>query len=521
MKPAGFVSVLAACARADSPFRSRPDLSPPRFNITIPAADDASPGFLFVTPYPGFGGSPFLPEQPAAYIFRDNGDLVWSSLGYFSGFVANFQAATYQGHPVLQAFQGTIDPRHGRGHGTLQLLDHHYRPVAQVQSVTNKIPSIHELRIIDGKTALIEIYDPVPYDLTPYGGSREQNWIVDSILQEVDIETGELIFEVHSLDIVSPADSLAPLPAGAALDAPNAWDYFHLNSIDKDDEGNYLISARHTSTIYKLSGRDGSIIWQLGGKRSTFDLPSELDFGYQHDARFLNRSADGAIETISFFDNSAWTFGPNEEDQATTRSHSRALIVELNHNDKSLLVVHSYASPDGLSAHSQGNAQILPNGNVFVNWGQEGAVTEFLADGTPIFNAFLDTDAAVQSYRGFRFEWTGRPRETPSVAAVRRGAETTVHVSWNGDTEVALWRFYAQDGDGNASSVGKIAEAERTSFETSATIPTERLREFGDNVRIFAAGFDRQGTVLDRSRGVAVVQAVHSQGEDDDQDGEL
>ncbi|KPM40235.1 hypothetical protein AK830_g6328 [Neonectria ditissima] len=525
MKSTGFVAVfasLAGCASAEWQFRSRPDLSPPRLNITIPASSDISPGFIFVTPYPGREAAAVLPEQRAGYILRDNGDLVWSSLGYLSGFVANLQVARYQGQPVLQAFQGTIDPRHGRGHGTLQILDDHYRPVAQIQSLTNKIPSIHELRIVDGKTALVEIYDPVSYDLTPYGGSEDQTWIVDSILQEIDIETGELIFEVHSLDIVSPADSLAPLPVGAALNAPDAWDYFHLNSIDKDDEGNYLISSRHTSTIYKLSGRDGSIIWKLGGHQSTFRPSPDLDFGFQHDARFLNRSADGAVETISFFDNSAWTFGPDENQAATLRPHSRALIVQLNHADNSASVLQSYTSPDRLSAASQGNAQVLANGHVFVNWGQEGAVTEFRADGTPIFNAFLDTGAAVQSYRGFRFEWTGRPSEVPAVAALRDGAETSVYVSWNGDTEVALWRFYAQDGDSaDATSVRKIAEAQRVSFETGVTVSTESLRDLGASARIFAAGFDRQGTVLTRTREVAVQEDVHaSTGSGGGRDGE-
>ncbi|KAK7402446.1 hypothetical protein QQX98_011807 [Neonectria punicea] len=528
MKSTRFVSALAAltgCVSAEWQFRSRPDLSPPRLNITIPATSDISPGFIFVTPYPGREAPALLPEQPAAYIFRSDGDLVWSSLGYLSGFVANFQATRYQGKPVLQAFQGTINIRHGRGHGTLQILDDHYRPVAQIQGLTNKIPSLHELRIVDEKTALVEIYDPVPYDLTPYGGSEEQKWIVDSILQEIDIDTGELIFEVHSLDIASPANSLAPLLPGAALNAPDAWDYFHLNSIDKDDDGNYLISSRHTSTIFKLSGRDGSIIWKLGGDQSTFQLSPELGFSHQHDARFLNRSADGTIETISLFDNSAWAFGLENESQATLHPHSRALIVQLNHVDNSTTVLQSYASPDHLSAASQGNAQVLANGHVFVNWGQEGAVTEFRADGTPIFNAFLDTGASVQSYRGFRFEWTGRPREIPAIVALRDGAETGVYVSWNGDTEVALWRFYAKDGDAaDATSVRKIGEAQRVSFETAVTISTQSLQDLGTSARIFAAGFDKQGTVLARTREVAVQEDVHAStggGDQGDEPGEL
>lgn len=320
-------------------------------------------------------------------------------------------------------------------------------------------------------------------------------------------------------------DSLAPLPAGAALNAPDAWDYFHLNSIDKDDEGNYLISSRHTSTIYKLSGRDGSILWRLGGDQSTFQLSPELDFGFQHDARFLNRSADGSIETVSFFDNLAWTFGLDGENQETLHPHSRALIVQLNHADNSTSILQSYASPDHLSAASQGNAQVLPNDHVFVNWGQEGAVTEFRADGTPIFNAFLDTGASVQSYRGFRFEWTGLSKEVPAVVALRDGADTSVYVSWNGDTEVALWRFYAQDGDSaDATSVRKIGEAQRVSFETGVTISAQSLQDLGVRARVFAAGFDKEGTVLTRTREVAIQEDVHvsvGSGDQDDEPGEL
>lgn len=197
--------------------------------------------------------------------------------------------------------------------------------------------------------------------------------------------------------------------------------------------------------------------------------------------------------------------------------------MQLNHADNSSLVLQSYISPDNLSAQSQGNTQVLPNGNVFVNWGQEGAVTEFSADGTPIFNAFLETGASVQSYRGFRFEWTGRPKEVPAVVALRDGSETSVYVSWNGDTEVSLWRFYAQDGDSaDSSSVRKVGDARKVSFETSVTIPAQRLQEFGEHVRIFAAGFDKDGTVLTRTREVAVVEAVHASREDrDEQAGEL
>lgn len=200
--------------------------------------------------------------------------------------------------------------------------------------------------------------------------------------------------------------------------------------------------------------------------------------------------------------------------------NSRGLIVELNHADNSTRVVQSYVSPDGVSAESQGNAQVLPDGNVFVNWGQSGAVTEFRADGTPIFHAALDTDGPVQNYRGFRSEWTGRPREVPAVAAVKSDDEVSVFVSWNGDTEVALWRFYSQDGDkAEATTVRGLGKAERTSFETSLTVPAKELKYLGDKARIFAAGFAKDGTVLTRSRAVAIRQDVNL--DDDEEFGEL
>ncbi|KAI5457458.1 arylsulfotransferase [Mariannaea sp. PMI_226] len=507
-----YITLLSGHTSAEWQFRSRPDLYVPRLNITIPATNDIAPGYIFVAPYPSRGHYEALPEQPAAYIFRNNGDLVWSSLGYLSGFVANFHAVRFNGQSALQAFQGSIDANHGRGYGTFQILNGSYRPIAQVQGLTNKIPSIHEFRIVNEKTALIEIYNPTPYDLTPYGGTGEQKWIIDGILQEVDIETGELIFEIHSLDIVSPADSLAPILPDTGLTGPDGWDYFHLNSIDKDDEGNYLISARHTSAIYKLSGKDGSIIWQLGGKRSTFKLPTELKFSHQHDARFLNRSVDGNIETISFFDNSAWNFD-DAKSRLSPHSSSRGLIVELNHVDNSAKLIREYISPDGHLAESQGNTQVLPNGNVFINWGQEGAVTEFRADGTPIFNAYLDSGGPVQNYRGFRHEWTGRPREVPAIVAVRSSkASTSVYVSWNGDTEVHLWRFYVQGGEQAEATTGrKIGQAKRDSFETVVTIPAQRIDYLGASARVFAAGFAVDGTFLIRSHAVVVREDVHAQ----------
>src|SRR4051812_10430890 len=99
-----WVLATASClllhgVEADGQFKSRPDLSPPRLNITIPAAvEGVGDGYIFVCPYSGFvkGDGFDGPEQPAGYIFRDNGDLIWSSMGFLSGWVGNMQVSSWQ-----------------------------------------------------------------------------------------------------------------------------------------------------------------------------------------------------------------------------------------------------------------------------------------------------------------------------------------------------------------------------------------------------------------------------------------
>ena len=94
---------------ADWQFRSRPDLSVPRLNITIPAAEGVAQGYLFVAPFAGIpdvGTDQHGPRQAGPYIFRDNGDLVWSGYGYYSIWATNFQKVNWRGADVLACFEG-------------------------------------------------------------------------------------------------------------------------------------------------------------------------------------------------------------------------------------------------------------------------------------------------------------------------------------------------------------------------------------------------------------------------------
>jgi hypothetical protein len=177
-------ATLLGLTNADWQFRSRTDLSPPRLNITVPAdRSRVEQGYIFIAPYGGFGDGVRGPEQPGAYIFRDDGELVWSGVGYFGGWVANFAVEEWQGKLVLRAFQGLLDASHGRMYGDHVILNNHYEVFKTVRVGSHRLVSAHEFSIVGGKTVLVETPVAKPVDLTPYGGTTGQTWIVSGGFQ--------------------------------------------------------------------------------------------------------------------------------------------------------------------------------------------------------------------------------------------------------------------------------------------------------------------------------------------------
>jgi len=242
------------------------------------------------------------------------------------------------------------------------------------------------------------------------------------------------------------------------------------------------------------------VIWQLGGLQggSSFSISEEDRFAFQHDARFHGRSNDETIEILSLFDNGAYS------SKVKTNSFSRARIIQLNHTAKTATALHTFDAPDGLSARTQGNAQLLPNGNVFVNWGEAGAVTEFDRSGSVLFHSYLDSapeGVLVQSYRGFRANWTGTPSEEPAVVVSNEdnSKDLEVFVSWNGDTETTLWQFYGHTSINSRPEL--LGEVPRNGFETHAILVGAADRGVW---YVSAVALDGNGAILRRAKAVPI-----------------
>ncbi len=356
-------------------------LRPPRL-VVRQRSSGVAPGYIFIAPK--LGQTAQGPE-----IVDGQGRPVWFHPG---GEATDFRVHGYLGKPVLTWYQGGVD----------YIVDSSYHVIATVHAGNGLDLDGHEFALTPQGTALVTIFHGVPFDLSSIGGPKD-GIVVDGIVQEVDVATGRVLFEWHSLDHVPLDESYLPV----SLD-PDFYDYFHINAVNLDSDGNLLISGRHTSTVYKVDRQTGRILWRLGGKHTDFTLGPGVRFAWQH-----NPLPAGA-NTIRLFDNENNGFPGGR-----VMSQSRVIWIHLDVATMTATLVKAITHPAALSVPAQGNAQALDNGDTFVGWGELGRVSEFDPQGKLVFDATLP--GSDDTYRGYRFQWAGHPDTLPTAIARHTG----------------------------------------------------------------------------------------------------
>jgi hypothetical protein len=440
-------------------WHTRPDLRIPA--LTVLRNEEGSSGDpIFIAPYNAPDGA-----QAGAVIAAGDGQAIWENP--LDGKVTtNFRVQRYRGSPVLTWWEGYIELGHGVGEYVI--ADASYRTIRRVQAARGLRGDLHEFVITPRDTALLTSYAVTKADLSTVGGSRTGT-IQDAIFQEIDLATGAVLLEWHSLDHIPLQESYAPVSAD--------WDFFHINSVDGDDRGDLLVSARSTHTVYKID-RSGKIVWRLGGKHSDFSMGGGTEFAWQHDAR---RQPDG---TLTVFDNGA---------TPAVERLSRGLILDVDEQAMTASMLRQYTHR-GVLAGSQGSMQLLENGNVFVGWGEVPRVSEFDYAGRLLFDALLGKQ--YECYRAFRLPWSGRPAQAPAIALAHGEAPAgdrgpvTVYASWNGATDVHSWRLLAGE---QAGDLQPIASTRAAGFESAI-----RTTAAGPNFAVRA--LDAAGTPLGQSQ---------------------
>lgn len=168
-----------------------------------------------------------------------------------------------------------------------------------------------------------------------------------------------------------------------------------------------------------------------------------LEFGFQHHPRIVQEDLSQGTESISFFDNSAHSQF-ELDDRSKLLSSGKLIKVDNKHRTVELLQQFDLPANHRISAESQSSIQKLPSGNWFINWGSEGATTEYDSSANVHFHAKLESGPKggfVQNYRGYKFPWIGKLIEDIAVATeLVEGEVTRVYVSWNGDTDTNTWQ---------------------------------------------------------------------------------
>lgn len=386
--------------------------------------------------------------------------------------------------------------------------------------------SVYE--IIPGDVSMFRQFDPEhnPFD-------KEPNFVWDGIFQEIDIDSGELLFQWRASENVDVTETYRPIYGMGNRDDP--FDWYHINSVDKDELGNYLVGARYPHSIMYIDGKTKKTIWQLGGKKNNFvDLSDgmAINFAWQHDARFhpldtFPESYTPPIERdgyttklVGLFDNAAEDqhydygipfsrglmlevtyptpgtekalLGPHDSTQRDTDLTIRQEATDFNAEklraingtdmDYTVRVIKSFENPQHVRSSSQGNMQILPQGpgkdpKVIVGYGLAAVWTEFAGNGTVLCDVHYGPRTSwdtghIQSYRDYKFEWVGRPRWQPSV--VLSEDNRMVHVSWLGATEIAEWVLQASKSHSDeATAWTSVLRVPKVTFETTLVVPDE------------------------------------------------
>ncbi|KAI0475507.1 ASST-domain-containing protein [Xylariaceae sp. FL0804] len=389
----------------------------------------------------------------------------------------------------------------------------------------------HELFVTRDGTAVVTAYVPKQgWDLTGRDGGADAT-LLDSCFEEVDFRRNASVFYWCASDHFSPDLSLAyannsnaeglgswcelgdvcgltsssstlsskstaassgsngtDTGSDAGSDAYGGFDAYHINSVEKTEAGNYLVSLRLLALVTLIDGRTGAPIWRLSWQAALNDFTDlsggvATNFSYQHHARFHRGETQ-----LSLLDNHA-------------DNSSRGLLFALDQDARTVAVLAEAYQPDGRHAGAMGSLVVLPDGGLFAGYGVVPSFAEY-SPASELLTAgyFAPLSPGVENYRYFwvpASDWVGRPATAPDLAVL----DGVVYASWNGATEVAEWAVYAaaaasEEGDGDFDL---IVAAPRDGFETEIDIS-------GRNVTgsVYVQALSSGGAVLGRSASVSV-----------------
>ncbi|CAG8217924.1 unnamed protein product [Penicillium salamii] len=410
---------------------------------------------------------------PGVMLLDAEGYLVWHTTGYVTGDIQTSQGENYI---VALAMDLTY----------YALINARYEEAHQIRVGNGWNLDAHELTLTDSRTALLVFNGVIPTNQTSFNAPLGVEFLLESGIQEIDILTGEVVFEWRASEHFRFEEYFHFQPSDGGTEA-TAPDLFHINSIEKDKLGNFLISCRMMSSVVYVDGQSGDVIWKLGGKGNMFkDLSGGLvGFNGQHHARFHDNQ-----QKISIFDNGNCPGRP-------VTGPTRGITLLLDTENMTVDPDHEYISPNKVLTDNSGSMQILDSGNVVLGFGPNANWAEYSTNGTLLCNVHMGPETwfnsgEIRSYRISKSPWVADPPTQPDIAVI----EDRVYVSWNGATEVSAWALKGGQGQEGADDSVFLGQYPKLHFETEIPIPATYRGS------LFVSALDRTGRILGSSRAV-------------------
>jgi EmrB/QacA subfamily drug resistance transporter len=438
-------------------FVTAPTLHPPKLRMegAAPPAGELQSGYIFTDNFYNLNYPPLI-GQSGPLILDNKLQPVWFEPVPEKLVSSNLSLQTYEGKPALAWWQGVVTSTGATESGEDVVVNQHYQTVARLRGKDGWKLTLHAM-VISGVDAWVTANKNIAKNLSSYGGAYN-GALIDSAVQEYNLETGKLLRTWDALEHIPLGDSRATVPTNGF-----PWDAYHVNAIDLTGEGTFLVSMRNTWAAYMVNIDTGKIEWTLGGRHSSYKFGPQAEFQWQHDVA-LGAGGHTDLTVTMFDDHCCQLTGGGTSVPAT--GPSRGLVLQLDQQTHTATMLHQYTGNDEFESEYMGDTQPLANGNTFIGWGSEPYFTEYGPSGKRLVEArFPGNDL---SYRSMREPWAGEPLTSPSAVARQKNGRTTVYVSWNGATQAVSWRVLATEGTHRTTVVPSSA---KTGFQTAIPVP--------------------------------------------------
>jgi arylsulfate sulfotransferase len=302
-----------------------------------------------------------LAPKGSDVILDKNGDIVWYHV-----------YDTVVRRPFLWTAKNTILSQYDSAHiveydnfgkQTLNLkLSHH--------GIANVVH--HEVLLNQNDDLVTLTIDSAKRDVSKFGGSNNQYIKADGIL--VLSRLGRKIWEWNLLDHYNISNA-----SHKALDFNQALG--HANSMVIADDGNYTVSFRDFSQVWKINASDGTVMWRLG-KAGDFQMNSEHHFNGQHSIHYNGRGE------LMMFDNG----------DKSGRRPSRILSFKLDERTMIAETKVAVTLPLELSAFKMCSAELISEGKYLVCTSKRNGIISVVNDKAEIL---WRIDLSSPSYRAY------------------------------------------------------------------------------------------------------------------------